>query len=227
MGRRKFLEQALPTWLPVNQFNRIIIVDWGARENLPDLVKLDKRIVVLQAPGKITFDPGAAWNAGVRYSESDYVFQIDCDIKLTAVEGLLDLLKGIILGEYFKVISLWHNYTSSPSCFGGTMLYERKVYYTMNGFLEGLEGWGVEDGFFVPKAKRMFKNNLLFDRNWFQHITHDSKSRICNLTFNNITKTKGNEISWAKARSIDFLHQDRPKFNCIEYTSAGRRELVV
>jgi glycosyltransferase involved in cell wall biosynthesis len=227
MGRRKFLEEAIKTWLPVRQFSKIIIVDWGARENLPELVKLDKRIVVLQVLGKATFDHGAAWNAGVRYSKSDYVFQIDCDIKLTAVEGFVDLLKGITLGEYFNVLSLWHNYNGKPKCFGGTMLYDRKCYDKMNGFIEGMGGWGVDDGLFIPEVRKVFRNNVLFNRGWFSHIDHDNKERVKNLKFSDLCKTKGKDIAWAEARSIDFLHQDRPKFNCIEYTSAGRRELVV
>jgi glycosyltransferase involved in cell wall biosynthesis len=226
MSRRKFLEQALPTWLPVKYFNRIIVVDWGARENLLDLVKLDKRIVVLQVPGKTTFDPGAAWNAGVRYSESEYVFQIDCDIKLTAVEGLVDLLKGITLGEYFNCVHIWHNHDKRPGSYGGTMIYDRICYNAINGFIEEMIGWGVEDTLFIRKIRKRY-NDLLLDKNWFEHIKHSAKSRVCNLVLSNEKQYHGGNISWKKARLINYATQPKPKFHCIEYTLSGRKELIV
>jgi len=229
MGRRKFLEQALSTWLSVKQINRIIIVDWGAKENLPELIKMDERIVVLQVPRVKFFDPGAAWNVGYRCSKSDYVFQIDGDVKLNVTNEFGYLLKGITLGEYYGIVSVWHNWKKSPGVYGGTMIVDRKYYNALNGYAEGLVGWGIEDDNFIRRIRK-FKSDFYLDRSWFSHIEHDAKIRVCNMKSfldHGAGKGKGNDEARSMVKMMDVQHQPRKPYLCIEYTISGKKEMVI
>jgi predicted glycosyltransferase involved in capsule biosynthesis len=226
MGRRKFLEQALPSWLPVKQFNKIIIVDWGARENLPELVGLDKRIVVLQVPGEKYFDVGSTRNVPTRYSKADYIFHIDADVKLVPNPEFIDLLKGVVEGEYYNIVPLFHNKYGYSGPIGGTMLVDKRFHDKINGFVENLPGWGSDDDNFINRIRRRFGNDLHLKHEWFNHIKHGSKARTENFK-SGLNRTECHDRGNEMLKTINVQTQPRKKYLCIEYTRSGKKEMTI
>jgi hypothetical protein len=199
MGRRSFLEQALPTWLHLS-LDEIIIVDWGMLEPLEDLLALDPRIVILHVPDKDYFDSGRALNTGVLYAKSDLIFHIDADVKADrfldrTLKTLMQLFDHPELGACIADISdpdldlpLW-----------GTCLFRYDAWRDVGGYFEGLRSWGGEDFFFFECLRKRYKVLEFFSQFELTHIYHRDVLRYEHRQVKN--NTRNDEPAMAMIRN--------------------------
>ena len=171
MDRRSFLEQSLPTWLPL-PIREIIIVDWGMLEPLDDLCNLDPRITILHVPNQKYFDAGRAINTGVDYAASDLIFHIDADIKLGNVPAsVFDTITRIFEIPYIGLLM------ADIEGLCGTCLFRQHAWHRAGGYFEGLHSWGMEDLFFYKCVQQYYKAITFFDFHEFSHIRHNDVLR--------------------------------------------------
>jgi predicted glycosyltransferase involved in capsule biosynthesis len=183
MERKAFLQRTIPTWinLPIKE---ILIVDWGMKENLSDLLKIDDRISIIQVPDQQYFDAGAAINTGVRHVTTEYVFHVDSDIMIQN-----SLCLANIFNQKFDYTRIRNPQSTSDGFFrmpmesyNGTCLFKKQVWETVGGYIETLKGWGWEDNDFYNLIKQKnFQISFLLNLGDFQHIDHSPRLRYKNF----------------------------------------------
>jgi len=178
MRRLSFLERTLPTYCKIGEVDEIIIVDWGMKEDLKPLVKKmnDDRIVIIHVPDKEYFDESAPRNVGVKYSKSDYIFMIDCDV--------------LVHQTPFNLVDVGSNKFYIKDCkrlgnpyggLGGTCIFAKFMWKKVNGYVEGLPGWGGEDlDFYRRLEENRFKREYCLDARYITHIDHGNYLRTVN-----------------------------------------------
>jgi hypothetical protein len=168
MGRLSFLEKSLPSWCLIKEIDKIVIVDWGMKEDVLHLLKIDDRITLIRVSDQKYFETGATRNVGVKFSNSDYIFMIDCDTLLE--KNPFELVKDDNSFFVFKQ-QKWET---------GTCLFPKHMWKSVNGYLEGVPSWGDEDVNFYERAiKNGYKKVVLID--FIKHQEHPNKLRLQNL----------------------------------------------
>ena len=179
MGRLDMLKETLPTWLKVQGIKNIIIVDWGCKEPLQEYVDSlkDDRIIIVHVPDKEFFDAGASWNVGIRYAKTEWIFTVDCDVKIYNQSVLKYMTGGKPDNRAF------YNCAITGMALSGTALFTKDQWNKTGGYCEGLKGWGGEDIAFLDnmekKAEYARIRNMIPE--WFEHIQHDESKRSENM----------------------------------------------
>jgi glycosyltransferase involved in cell wall biosynthesis len=167
MNRRSFLERSLTSWISMNLFEKIIVVDWGCKEPLDDLIKIDGKIFIIKIPEVQFFDMGATKNVGARFSTSDLIAFVDCDLILN------EMFRSFVKYELPERCEF--AYTGTVEC--GTTIASKNVFTKTNGFLEGLPVWGWDDREFVNRVKSFGFKGALFPDGIYTHIYHSERIR--------------------------------------------------
>jgi predicted glycosyltransferase involved in capsule biosynthesis len=205
MDRLSFLEQALPTWCALSEIDEIIIVDWGMKEDLQSLIKgvNDDRICVLHVPNKIHFDAGAAHNLGIRYANEGYVFVIDCDIIVNKSPFLL-----IDINSNNKFYNI-----NDVKSLAGTCIFKKYMWEKVNGYVEGLLGWGGEDDNFYDRLIKKEFQKVNISSDYLTHIHHDDKLRIKNMVLKGSPKETAN-MNEERLKTLNVQTQIHSKYLC-------------
>jgi predicted glycosyltransferase involved in capsule biosynthesis len=179
MGRLSFLEQTLPTWCAVKEIDEIVIVDWGMKEDLLPLIDVDKRITLLQVPDKIYFDDGATWNLGIRYTNSDYILMIDSDVMIK--KSPIHLIDFNCRNKVYLVDERLRWWDSPHRGLAGTFILQKHQWEKINGFVEGVYGWGnIDSDFIVRLAINRYELVQTLNCEYFLHIDHGDDLRTEN-----------------------------------------------
>jgi predicted glycosyltransferase involved in capsule biosynthesis len=206
MNRLSDLEQTLPMYCKIQEVDKIIIVDWGMRENLMPLVTKmkDDRIVIIQVPDQQYFLMGNSRNIGVRYADDGYILMIDCDIKL--YKSLFCFVNGS--NQFYTKI------VDKSMGLGGTCIFERSMWEKVNGYVEDLPGWGWDDDDFYRRLQRKgIRRILCFTPEFITHIDHGDQIRIMNMESNlkPIESSRNNEKILS---TINAQTQQHKKYLC-------------
>jgi hypothetical protein len=179
MGRKDNLSRSLATWVKMNQFDEIIINDWGMKEDLTDLL-IDDRITLIQVPDKDKYDPGIPNNMNARYCKSDYIMMIDADVTMNPdSRPLHKLLDRITTGHYPPKSFIINKRTTTS--LNGTCIYDINCFKAVNGFYEGIQHWGYDEVDFHNRLRKA--GFVIYDAMFpgmFEHIDHDNLSRFQN-----------------------------------------------
>ncbi len=225
MGRKSFLEKTLPTWLKMPQIEKVIVVDWGAKEDLAALCT-DGRVEIVTVPDKKTFEQGETWNVGIRRVKSDYVFMVDIDVLFNADSfAFKKLLDRVVEGQYaencYLVCAVWPNHLT------GTSIFPKAIVDKVNGFVERLPTRGSEE---IDLRNRCDKAGAArkFDL-WpgmLEHIDHDDAARFENMA-EEINILEADKINQRAIAQIDVTKQERTPVKCNILTVAGVQEGVM
>jgi len=177
MNRKLMLEQSIKTWIKIKEISEIIIVDWGAREDLSDLLALDDRIVILQCLHQKFFEMGRTRNVGVRFCKSDFVFMVDADVYFHDNNSVGKIIDKVVNGKLRDKVFIT---CGNDSC-GGTSIIEKSAIDLVNGFVEGLPHWGQDDQDLYKRLCKSGYCRIIITGSDFLHIEHDDKLRFQNF----------------------------------------------
>lgn len=191
MGRRDMLVAALPTWLEVQEIRRVIVVDWGCKEDLAEVKRArDPRVWIIHVPGQMYWRQGEPWNIGDRFADEGWILNIDCDVTI-ADRRFVERLD-------FDDHSGFHTCDREGHSLTGTCLITKEQYLAVNGYAEGLSGYGSEDLDIYARLERRFarRRDLITGKAggvpMFEHIPHGTERRIENT---DLLPGRGNESS--------------------------------
>jgi lipopolysaccharide biosynthesis glycosyltransferase len=234
MSRKAFLEKSLPTWCAIKEIDTISIVDWGVIEDLTSLLWEDDRINIIKVKDQEFFEDEISRNLGIRFTETDYIFMIDCDIVINKsplcfinTENENDFYvsskspfifvqktpsKRLVSNHQIKVDNnQWR--TNMPHT-TGTSIFPKKMWKEVNGYAEGLVGYGAGDVDFYNRAElKGFKMVACMTPDYIVHQTHDNSFR----TENRCIKTdilKSGYNNWMLLKNMDVQNQVQKSFSC-------------
>ena len=164
MNRADQLRQALPTWTTVPEIDRFVIVDWSSDPPLVDLSS-DSRVQIVRKNDETVFDKPRAWNLGLQQvADIDYIFLIDCDVKI--LQSPLPLILPD-KPEYYYVFS-----GVAVGLFGTCIITKEQLQAT-GGYDESTGTRRVEDQLFYNRLDCAgFKRKFVLTRQHLQHINH-------------------------------------------------------
>ena len=225
MNRKNVLMQTVPTWLKYNNIKKVIIVDWGMKEPLDDLL-IDDRLEIAQVPNKETFEQSEAWNVGIRRCTSDYIFMVDCDVLFNSESYTLNkLLSRLTNGEYSENDYIVCGVT--PSHLTGTSIFLKKQIEAVNGFCEKFPTRGYEE---IDLRNRINNNGGKRCPDLFpgmiEHIDHSDKSRFENMK-EKINILEADKINQDFVKNRDVKNQKHEKLLCSVLTKMGKQEGVL
>ena len=213
MGRKSFLVQSLPTWLKVKEAKEIIIVDWGMKEDLSDLLT-DERITIIQVPNVEHYDMGKPINIAMRYCTSEWMFCIDSDVKINNNSiPLKRIIEDITAGRIPDNSFITNNRKYLP--LNGTCIYNTKNLAKVNGFNEGLKtrGYDEVDAMIRLRGDHNTEVEILYP-GMLEHIEHDDKARFENFQCSKIDIIAANELNKTDLEKSPTLKQKHDKILC-------------
>jgi predicted glycosyltransferase involved in capsule biosynthesis len=236
MDRLQYLVQSLPTWLAVTEIDSITITDWSSKEDiLPAIDKLnDSRISVIKVQNKTTFERSKAHNVGIRYTQADLIFLLDCDVMITNVK-LLDNIK-INENEFYTVpvpiglqtdnvpekcidkLWMWRLY--------GNCIFLKHQWEKVNGFCEKLVDYGIEDIDFYTRLKKSNQiEQRVLTKNMLYHIPHKDELRSINHKEKNINKSR--QINLDVSNKLVSNKNLMERQNCIVYHNKLSQSIAI
>jgi glycosyltransferase involved in cell wall biosynthesis len=178
MDRGEHLKRSLASWLLIPQVDEIIIVDFDSkRDNALTIVKeiqpyipteLQIPVHVLQVYNQEVFNRGRAWNIGIHYAKSEFIFAVDCDVILKN-----NPLNTILLDKF----TLWRS-TDKWTSLCGTCIFSRDLWYQVGGYAEFQEGWGHDDDYFHGKLYPLGVHTEFMNFDCFEHQEHDLENSV-------------------------------------------------
>lgn len=172
-NRKGHMLEALPTWLklPVAE---IIVVDWGSSD--ADLRKyidfLDDDRIVLVTRDESEFQRSRAWNIGIAQASAEWVFLLDCDVKVMGPVFADPMFAVPNYGNFYRP------YTDRylPSLFGCAIVL-KEHWQAVGGFNEDLIGWGWEDVDFCRRLVAKGYREVTIPAGHFQPLPHADEDR--------------------------------------------------
>lgn len=168
-----FLKESLKTWVNKN-FYEIIIVDWGSKDvKVSDEIKKEyKDIKIIEVTEDITssYLGSVARNISIDIVKSDYIFFIDCDIKIMNdnVDDMIDNEKDFYHGH----ISTTGAHTN------GSCIVSKKMIEEVNGYSEDLGVLPIEDRDLYRRLKMRGYKEGYFNKSSIVHIDHSYEDRF-------------------------------------------------
>lgn len=169
MNRNDFLRQTLPTWLQSYMFDEIIVVDYSSKEKCVEIIQeyQNGKITLIEVPNQQFFNYGKANNTGLKYVTSEYVFIIDCDVKI-----IRNFDESFFDGACRQ---------GGNGNVAGTNLIPLEAVRKINGYSEATYSCGTVDIDFFKRVResgtKVYYGGLA---NYLSHIDHDNKLRAAN-----------------------------------------------
>lgn len=139
MGRRNHLEMTLP--LMLEEFDRVIVVDWSCPENSGDWAE-QEGAQVIRRPGEKYFNVCKARNLGARQVGTEYVCFIDADV--IAMPGSGKEIERLV-NLSTMVIAARHPDNKDVHALGGFIALNTSEFWAVGGYDETLRGYALED----------------------------------------------------------------------------------
>jgi hypothetical protein len=221
MDRLAHLEQSLTTWLKIPQIDSITITDWSSKEDILFFVNSlnDFRITVLQVPNKTTFERSKAHNVGIRYTQADVIFLLDCDVKI--IDALMfDKICIPKPHEFYNSLNI-----PSELSLVGNCIFWREQWKKVNGFNEQLVDYGHEDIDFYEKLKKAnFIEKRVLTIDMLSHICHSNELRCQNHKEHNIIECISRNTEICK---LNNLKEELEQQLCVEYRNGKTNHIIV
>lgn len=172
-NRKAHLMESLPTWLklPVAE---IVIVDWGSDDSdlaqYVDFLGDDRVILVRRNAGE--FERSRAWNVGINQASAEWVFLLDCDVKVTGNVFADPMFAVPNYGNYYRPYA--DRYL--PSLYGCCIVL-KEHWQAIGGFDEDLVGWGWEDVDFYRRLDAKGYREVTLPAGHFKPIAHADEER--------------------------------------------------
>lgn len=185
-NRNEALREAYGTWI-LQDCDEIVILDWNS--NTPVLDTLydywDPRTRILRYNGDKQFSLPIAKNTAVRCSKNDYLFMIDCDVRINNRWSyfICPFVNNVFYTGFhgaFQKPSL--KKMEGNKCINGTCFLPKKMFQHVNGYNEYLEGYGFHDqSLYIRLSSRNYYQQFVDLSGCFiEHIRHPRKTRYEN-----------------------------------------------
>lgn len=141
-GRLFQLKEGLPTW-PLDTFHEVIVVDYDCPDGTSKWVASlhHPKIRAVRVPNKPLFHLSHARNVGARHATGDYFMFIDADTSWLAANCLVAMCPKV------PVVLCLPGREST-----GNLVVSRELFYKVEGYHEGLTGYGWEDWEFIEQC---------------------------------------------------------------------------
>lgn len=176
-NRTENLERALASWLPHNQIDEIIIVDWGSdypvAETLPKHLLNDPRVRIVRAEDQSRWILTYAYNLGFRCASCEKVLKADADIIIGG-----DFFERNVLrpGEY--ITGDWQAADPGQEHINGFFYTWRSDLLGCNGFNEFITTYGWDDTDLYDRLSRRSLERRTVDTETIWHQDHDDAARL-------------------------------------------------
>jgi len=176
--QRFFQEKVFDSWIKL-PFKEIIIVDWGSRTSIDDMVEKagDKRVKLLKVKDKRYFEMAKARNTAINYVKTKYFLLVDCDILLH--QNFIHkhrITRNVVYTGYTEIDYLW-----------GSVLSSKKIFERVGGYDERFwTGWWG-DGEFIQRILYMMGNKIKIKPFSEDNVSHCDISRSLSKTSNLIS----------------------------------------
>jgi hypothetical protein len=192
-NRKESFEEALKTWVELEQIDEIIVVDWDSDESLAPVVekyqngKIFLAIVKDQPKWILSF----AYNLAARLTTRSQILKIDADV--------------IILPDFFKLHHLkasifysgnWKTARNENEAhLNGNVFLYRDDFFGINGYNEFFKTYGWDDSDFFERLTSTGLQRVDFNFDTLYHIPH--KARTVNQSPSRYLKNVSDE-EWAR-----------------------------
>jgi glycosyltransferase involved in cell wall biosynthesis len=172
-GRLHHLKQTLPQML-AEAPDEMIVVDYDCPDGAGAWVEAEyPQAKVVRAAHKPRFNLCDARNHGAAVAESDWLFFVDADIRLT--QGMLAKLRKLLAPGGFYMPE-WSR--GMPIDIWGSCVAPRETYTELGGYDEVLEGWGADDEDFYHRMQYRGLERRHYPSDWVSPIEHDDAERV-------------------------------------------------
>jgi predicted glycosyltransferase involved in capsule biosynthesis len=232
MDRLEYLVKSLPTWLAIREIDSVTVTDWSSKEDILSFVDTlnDSRISVIKVENKTVFERSKAHNVGIRYTQADLIFLLDCDVIVTNPKLFSSIkinenefytvsvpISNKILENSIDKLWMWRLY--------GNCIFWKDQWKKINGFYENFVGYGIEDiDFYVRLIKSGQIERKILTKDMLYHMLHKDELRSINHEEKDITISR--QINLDMSDKI-VANEKMEQQNCIIYHNKLSQKIII
>jgi glycosyltransferase involved in cell wall biosynthesis len=200
MGRLEHLRESLP--LLAKQACKIIVVDYSCPDQSGTWVEFFRELThyrnvhVVYCPGEKYFNKCRASNAGARVALTEYLCFMDVD-NLASPNLVQELEKAILPGSFLHL-------SSKEIGLVGFVLCRKADWAAVEGYDEGIRGYGFEDTQFKFKLMSLGLRQITLNKDLVSHISHEDKLRVQNYQVQDMSVTSRDNTEYGKRKVAEF-----------------------
>ena len=173
-NRRESFEDALKTWVSLDQIDEIIIVDWSSDQSLIPLIQKyqNGKIVLAVAGNQPKWVLSYAYNLAARLTTRTRLLKIDADVKI-----MPDFFEKHILrpGRFF--CGNWRiRRNDNEMHLNGIVWLYREDFFRVNGYNEFIKIYGWDDSDLYQRLENAGLMRDDFDLDTLYHIPHENRT---------------------------------------------------
>ncbi len=142
MGRLNHLEMTLP--LMLEEFERVIVVDYSCPQNSGDWAEKEGAIVV-RGYGAKYWNASRARNLGAKNIDSQFACFLDADT--IVMPGTRKKIESLLKPKTMVVASRRESTNQDIPSLNGFIAVAMTDFWSVGGYTETMEGYAIEDGF--------------------------------------------------------------------------------
>lgn len=175
MNRNENLEKSLKSWLAVPDVDEIIIVDWGSKVPVWQLIPKvtnGKKIKLISTPSENKWILSRAFNLAASFVTKSNMLKLDADIILSQ-----DFFKNYKLTGQNFFHGTWRTAKNiNEESLNGQLYCKTNDFWAVNGYHEGITTYGWDDDDLYGRLKQINKiENFLGSEHISHLLTPDAK----------------------------------------------------
>ena len=226
MNRSENILKALPSWLKINNCHEIVILDYGSKEKLLDILKSnnfnDPKIKIYRVENVCKWHLSKAYNLAIKLSSYKNIYKLDSDD--ICDKNLIDNHPLIESNIYYH--GRWQDATNKNELqIAGKMFFTYDIFVESNGYNENITTYGWDDCDFNERLNKIGTHRPICINN-FNFIEHNDNIRnkdyhdysvVQHLHINEWLCSVKNVLSWNnKFLHSKFVNDTENSFKLIE-----------
>jgi len=172
-ARLEYLKRSLPTFL-AQPGSEVIVVDYDCPDGTQEWVAANfpqaRVVAVTNAP---YFNLSHARNLGARQASADWIVFCDAD-NLLAPSFARELFERVSPGAYLRTLRVTRRGTRTHNV---PLACETATFWSIGGYDDAFQGWGVEDREFVDRLDRSGIREVVGPPNLIETLRHGNAER--------------------------------------------------
>lgn len=175
MNRNDNLSKSLESWINVPEVDEIIIVDWGSKIPVWQLIPKNtngKKIKLVSAPDEKTWILSHAFNLAASFVTKKNILKLDADIILSS-----EFFKNYYLnGDNFYHGTWTTAKNTNDESLNGQLYCKTKDFWDVKGYHEGITTYGWDDDDLYERIKNLGRDENFLSSEFVKHLyTPDTK----------------------------------------------------
>ena len=225
MNRTENILKALPSWLKINNCHEIVILDYGSKEKLSDILKShnfnNPKLKIFRVENVYKWHLSKAYNLAIKLSNFKNIYKLDSDDICDS-----NLIDNHPLNEsniYYH--GRWQDARDNNELqIAGKMFFTYDMFVDSNGYNENITTYGWDDCDFDQRLNKIGIQRPI-NINDFNFLEHDDSIRIGNENNYSITQhihvnrilCEKNILSWSnKYLHTEFVNNTENSFHLKE-----------